>query len=71
VHLPGALGDPLAVEAVEHAQRWAAQDALRGDVAALGRPTIELPLLPGPMDLGSLFELAARLEAHVRPEIAA
>src|SRR3954452_6333628 len=71
VHLPGALGAARAAEAVEHAQRWAAQDALRGDVAALGRPTIELPLLTGPIDLGCLFELAGRLEGHVRSEVAA
>jgi anion-transporting ArsA/GET3 family ATPase len=73
VHLPGAqeLGAGLAAEAIEHARRWAAQDALRGDVAALGRPTVELPLMPGPMDLGCLFELAARLESHIRPGVAA
>jgi anion-transporting ArsA/GET3 family ATPase len=72
-HLPGPrlLADALAAEAVEHAQRWAAQDALRGDVAALGRPTVELPLLTGPIDLGSLFELAGRLEQHIRREVAA
>jgi anion-transporting ArsA/GET3 family ATPase len=67
-NLPGMpqLADALAEEAVDHAQRWAAQDELRDDVAALGRPTVELPLLPGPMDLGCLFELADRLEEHVR-----
>jgi anion-transporting ArsA/GET3 family ATPase len=72
-HLPGgtALADALAAEAIEHAQRWAAQDALRDDVEALGRPVVELPLLPGPMDLGCLFELAGRLEEHLRTEVAA
>jgi hypothetical protein len=66
-HLPGdgALADALAAEVVAHAQRWAAQDALRADVEALGRPTVELPLLSGRMDLGSLFELAGRLEEHL------
>ncbi|WP_448625748.1 ArsA-related P-loop ATPase [Geodermatophilus sp. URMC 64] len=71
VHLPGALADALAAEAIEHAQRWAAQDALRGDVEALGRPVIELPLMPGPMDVGCLFELAGRLEPHFRARAAA
>jgi hypothetical protein len=73
VHLPGAeaLGAALASEAVEHARRWAAQDALRGQVEALGRPTVELPLLPGPMDVGCLFDLAGRLEEHLRAEAAA
>ena len=72
-HLPGdpGLADALAAEVVEHARRWAAQDALRDDVEALGRPTVELPLLPGSMDLGSLFELAARLEEHFETQVAA
>jgi anion-transporting ArsA/GET3 family ATPase len=72
-HLPGdgGIADALAAEVVEHAQRWASQDALRDDVEALGRPVVELPLLPGPMDIGSLFELAERLEEHLRAEVAA
>jgi anion-transporting ArsA/GET3 family ATPase len=72
-HLPGgtALADALAAEAIEHAQRWAAQDALRDDVEVLARPVVELPLLPGPMDLGCLFELAGRLEEHLSAEVAA
>ncbi|UOY00083.1 ArsA-related P-loop ATPase [Blastococcus sp. PRF04-17] len=72
-HLPGGeeLADALAAQAVEHAQRWAAQDELRDEVEALGRPVVELPLLPGPMDVGSLFELAGRLEEHLRTEVAA
>jgi anion-transporting ArsA/GET3 family ATPase len=72
-HLPGGadLADALAAEVVEHAQRWAAQDALRDEVEALGRPTVELPRLAGPMDLGSLFELADRLEEHLSSEVAA
>ena len=70
--LPGgaALADALAAEVVEHARRWAAQDALRHEVTALDRPTLELPLLPGPMDLGCLFELAGRLEDHLLDEVA-
>ncbi|SFE07717.1 ArsA-related P-loop ATPase [Blastococcus tunisiensis] len=67
-HLPGGdgLADALAAEVTEHARRWAGQDGLRAEVEALDRPTVELPLLTGPMDLGSLFELAARLEDHLQ-----
>jgi anion-transporting ArsA/GET3 family ATPase len=72
-NLPGLprLADALAAEAVDHARRWAAQDELRDDVAALERPTVELPLLTGRMDLGCLFELADRLENHLRARVAA
>ncbi|NEK59152.1 ATPase [Geodermatophilus sabuli] len=71
VHDGTALAEALATEATEHARRWAAQDELRDEVEALGRPTVELPLLPGPIDLGALFELAGRLEDHLRTEVAA
>jgi anion-transporting ArsA/GET3 family ATPase len=67
----GPIADALAEEAVEHAQVWAAQDALRGQIEALDRPTVELPLLVGPIDLGSLFELAGRLEDHLAADVAA
>jgi anion-transporting ArsA/GET3 family ATPase len=67
----GSLADALAHEAVEHAQTWAAQDALRGRIAALGMPTVELPKLVGPIDLGALFELSARLEEHLAVGVAA
>ena len=72
VHLPdaGELADALVAEVVEHARRWAAQDALRARVEALGRPTVEIPQLPGPMDLGCLFELAERLEEHLPVAVA-
>ena len=65
--VPGGadLAAGLAAEAVEHAQRWASQDACRGRIEELGRRTVELPLLTGPMDLGQLFELAGRLEDHM------
>ncbi|MGY1748376.1 ArsA-related P-loop ATPase [Modestobacter sp. SYSU DS0511] len=71
--LPGGerLAEGLVAEAVEHARRWTAQDALRDDVAALGRPTVELPLSVGPIDLGCLFELAERLEGHLTAGAAA
>jgi anion-transporting ArsA/GET3 family ATPase len=70
-HLPAGLADALAVEAVDHARRWAAQNELRDEVEAMDRPIADLPLLPGPMDLGCLFELAGRLEEHLRAEVAA
>ncbi|MFD2091615.1 ArsA-related P-loop ATPase [Blastococcus deserti] len=70
-HLSGSdvLGEALAAEVTEHARRWTGQDALRDEVEALGRPTVELPLLAGPIDLGCLFELAGRLEEHLRTEV--
>ncbi|MDT0277473.1 ArsA-related P-loop ATPase [Blastococcus goldschmidtiae] len=73
-HLPanGDVADALAAQTVEHARRWTAQDALRDDVEALGRPTVELPMLTGPVDVGALFELAGRLDDHLRDaEVAA
>lgn len=71
LHDAPAIADGLAAEVTEHARRWAGQDALRDDVEALGRPTVELPLLTGPMDVGGLFELAGRLEDHLRSQVAA
>ena len=65
------LAEALAAESVEHARRWAAQDALRDEVEALGRPTVELPLLSAPIDLSCLFELAGRLEDHLSARVAA
>src|SRR4051812_33713948 len=69
LHDTEAIADGLAAEVTEHARRWAGQDALRDEVEALGRPTVELPLLAGPMDVGSLFELAGRLEDHLRSQV--
>ena len=71
LHDAEGIAAALAAEVTEHARRWAGQDALRDEVEALGRPTVELPLLPGPMDVGSLFDLAGRLEDHLRSEVAA
>jgi anion-transporting ArsA/GET3 family ATPase len=70
-HLPGgaAIADALAVEVTEHARRWSGQDALRAEVEALRRPTVELPRLTGQMDVGCLFELAGRLEEHLSTEV--
>ena len=55
------LAGALAGEAVEHAERWAVEDANRATVHALGLPTYELPFLPGTVDLGGLYELAELL----------
>ena len=71
VHDAERVAEGLAAEAVEHARRFVAQDALRGDVAALGRPVVELPLSTSPVDLGCLFELAERLDGHLQAEAAA
>jgi anion-transporting ArsA/GET3 family ATPase len=72
-HLPGAeaIAHALVAEVTEHARRWASQDALRDDIEALDRPTVELPLLTGNVDVGCLFELAERLEEHLTAEVAA
>lgn len=56
----------LTDQAIVHAQRFAGQDASRARLVALDRPMYELPLLPSPIDLGALFELAdALLDAGV------
>jgi anion-transporting ArsA/GET3 family ATPase len=55
------LATALAGEAVEHAERWEVEDRNRAAVAGLGLPTYELPFLPGPVDLGGLYELAGLL----------
>ncbi len=61
----GTRGDTLVEDLVrqahDHADRRALEEAQRGRVAALGRPTYELPRLSGGVDLGALYELAATL----------
>ena len=56
-----SLAGPLLIEAAEHAQGWQAQQACRARVRDLGRLTYELPELVGPIDTGSLYELADTL----------
>jgi len=51
----------LLTEAREHAERRALEDEQRRRIEALGVPTYELPRLPGGIDLGGLYELAADL----------
>ena len=53
-----ALVSALAEEATDHAQRIALEERGRDALAALDRPTYELPLLPQAVDLGSLYKLA-------------
>lgn len=58
-----ALATPLARQAVDHARRVGAQEESRLRIAALQRPTVELPQLAGRMDLAGLHELADELRA--------
>ena len=51
----------LVAEARDHAERRALEDAQRQVVAELDVPAYELPLLPGGVDLGGLYELAGDL----------
>jgi anion-transporting ArsA/GET3 family ATPase len=55
------LVDGLVAEAGEHAVRVALETTQRKELAALDRPTYELPALPGGIDLGSLYDLAELL----------
>ncbi|MBD8870960.1 ArsA-related P-loop ATPase [Nocardioides donggukensis] len=55
------LLDGLLSEARDHAERRALEDRQREVVAGLDVPTYELPRLPGGLDLGGLYELAAAL----------
>lgn len=57
-----ALVDALLVEAREHAERRALEDEQRVVVQDLGTSAYELPRLAGGVDLGGLYELAARLK---------
>jgi anion-transporting ArsA/GET3 family ATPase len=57
----GTLIDGLLEEAREHAERRELEDDQRKRIAELDVPTYELPRLPGGIDLGGLYELAAEL----------
>ena len=56
-----ALVGALLAEASDHAVRVDLEDRGRDVLAALGRPTYELPRLAGGIDLGALYELAQSL----------
>ena len=51
----------LHAEARAHLTRRELEESLRAELAELGRPMLELPLLPGGVDLDGLHELAALL----------
>jgi len=57
----GGLVDTLVAEAEEYAVRRALEDAQRAVVDGLGVPVYALEGLPGGIDLGCLYELAADL----------
>src|SRR6478609_1435386 len=59
-----SLVDGLVAEAHDHAVRRALEDDQRQVVAGLGHPAYELPRLPGGIDLGGLYELAANLKTQ-------
>lgn len=56
------LIDGLLSEAHDHAERRALEDSQRAIVDDLDVPHYELPRLPGGVDLGGLYELAAALK---------
>ena len=56
------LVDSLLVEASDHAERRALEEAQRAIVQRLDAPSYELPRLANGIDLGGLYELAARLK---------
>jgi hypothetical protein len=62
----GLPTDPATVaglqsEAKAHLTRRELEESLRAELAELGRPTVELPLLPGGVDRAGLDDLAERL----------
>ncbi len=61
VRVSHELVDSLVDEARDHADRRALEDSQREVVRALDVPSYELPRLPGGIDLGGLYELAARM----------
>jgi hypothetical protein len=60
----GDLPAVLAAEAADHANRVALETRERVDLAELGRPLYELPLLPEAIELGGLYQLAEILRAQ-------
>jgi len=54
----------LLAEAVDHASRVVLEREGRQTLAALARPTVELPLLPGTVDTGTVYRLAELLVAE-------
>ncbi len=58
---PAALADALLAEGQGHAARVRMEKRERRQLAGLDRPIYELPALATGVDLGALYELAARL----------
>jgi anion-transporting ArsA/GET3 family ATPase len=61
---PDALVSSLLAEATDHATRVALEERGRDALAALDRPSYELPLLADAVDLSALYELAGLLKAQ-------
>jgi anion-transporting ArsA/GET3 family ATPase len=61
IDVDAGLVDGLLAEAHDHAVRRALEDSQRALVKKLDRPSYELPQLAQGVDLGGLYELAARL----------
>lgn len=57
----------LLDEASDHAARVALQDSERQRLVETGRPILELPLLPGGIDLAALYSLADALSGQGLP----
>jgi anion-transporting ArsA/GET3 family ATPase len=58
------IADGLLLEAGEHAIRVDLEARERAELAALDRPTYELPAVAGGVDLGTLYDLADHLAAQ-------
>jgi hypothetical protein len=61
---PDVLVTSLLAEATDHATRVALEERGRDALAALERPSYELPLLADAVDLSALYELAGLLKAQ-------
>jgi hypothetical protein len=63
----GEMVRGLRAEAAEHAERVELERVQRDELRQLGRPLVELPLLPDAVDLGGLYRLAEDLRAQGLP----
>ncbi len=54
----------LIAEAADHAERVALEETERDVLAEVDRPTYELPLLDGGVDLGGLYRMASALSSQ-------
>ncbi len=62
-HTVDEVVDALLEEARDHAERVAVAEQERASLAQLSLPQLSLPHIPTGIDLGALYELAARLRA--------